>query len=304
MNFINDRFKVSLEMARGGADEDILIGKSTSVSGYIDPYIVVGDESFRLRIKYPSSFDVYDVIEEKVIGSSSAYDNISIKKCKSDYFNKMILSLERKEKGNGLYYLDIDTLPNPKMLYEAYCELYGYFIRVGRDGNINKIHISEGLEFLYPSDDLFPDYIYPRSSAHETYDMSMYSRCYYDDYESTVFNGVVLDFIPIGSTDGIKKHIEYMISDFENGQYYNLNDNYIIQNCAIDQSLVGEFMPIIGSEVETIKYMPFNMDAVGLPYIEAGDRIQVLTADGGFTSIIMSRTLSGIQSLIDTFEAN
>lgn len=95
-----------------------------------------------------------------------------------------------------------------------------------------------------------------------------------------------------------------MISDFEDGQYYNLNDNYIIQNCAIDQSLVGEFMPIIGSEVETIKYMPFNMDAVGLPYIEAGDRIQVLTADGGFTSIVMSRTLSGIQALRDTFEAN
>ena len=50
-------------------------------------------------------------------------------------------------------------------------------------------------------------------------------------------------------------------------------------------------------------YAPSEVHAVGLPYVECGDRISLLTKEGGIETFVFSRTLSGIQSLVDSYES-
>ena len=45
------------------------------------------------------------------------------------------------------------------------------------------------------------------------------------------------------------------------------------------------------------------LNCVGLPWIETGDRIVVMTQTGGFESFIFERHLKGIQALKDEFES-
>lgn len=298
---ISNSLYACLSPTKAAGDTEIIIGRTTEIDEYIDPYLIIGDESLRFKIKYASHFSVKNNISDDVIGVCTAYVP-KIEKVTSDYFDKMIMAVERKEKGNGFYFIDNDALPDPKMLYESFCELYGYFLKIDRHGELQKIHLSS-LETLYPSDMVYPRDIYPQKSVNEIYDMSMYHRCYYDE-DNVFYNGIVFDYMRKGDTDGKKMHVDHYFDNYDDGKLYELNNNYIIQNAVIDQSFVGEFTPILANEVDRLKYMPFTINAIGLPHVEAGDSIQVLTSDGGFTSIVMNRTLSGIQALRDNMEAN
>ena len=41
---------------------------------------------------------------------------------------------------------------------------------------------------------------------------------------------------------------------------------------------------------------------VGLPYLEAGDVLQIITPTESFHTVMLRRTVKGIQSLTDTVE--
>lgn len=57
--------------------------------------------------------------------------------------------------------------------------------------------------------------------------------------------------------------------------------------------------------VEGITYRPLSVSTFGMPWVEAGDRIAVVTEDGStITTIVQSRTLSGTSSLRDEFTTN
>ena len=66
---------------------------------------------------------------------------------------------------------------------------------------------------------------------------------------------------------------------------------------------VAALCEYMAEKISHIKYTPCSVTAKGLPWIEAGDTIDVLTKKGGFESIILRRTLSGIQGLVDDIEA-
>ncbi|MCM1245976.1 MAG: hypothetical protein NC293_10080 [Roseburia sp.] len=57
--------------------------------------------------------------------------------------------------------------------------------------------------------------------------------------------------------------------------------------------------------IKGITYQPLSVSTFGMPWIEAGDRIAVVTEDGNtITTIIQNRTLSGTSSLRDEFTTN
>ena len=66
---------------------------------------------------------------------------------------------------------------------------------------------------------------------------------------------------------------------------------------------VSEMLVNMYSRISNMKYTPHLTKALGMPWIEVGDRIGLLTTSGGIESFIYRRTLKGIQVLDDTYEA-
>lgn len=85
----------------------------------------------------------------------------------------------------------------------------------------------------------------------------------------------------------------------------DLSDNYIINNFKFDDTFISNVVRKCLDNIIDISYMPCEIDLKGLPYAQAGDSFCVTTTTGeGFVSIILSRTLSGINSLKDRYTSN
>ena len=55
--------------------------------------------------------------------------------------------------------------------------------------------------------------------------------------------------------------------------------------------------------VAGISYRPVEIEMKGIPYMEAGDVITVLTRTGGVEAFVFRRTLKGINTMRDSIEA-
>ena len=84
---------------------------------------------------------------------------------------------------------------------------------------------------------------------------------------------------------------------------YDLSQNALIQDYPWVSSDIQEILEVIAYELEEVQYYPTEMTMIGLPYLEAGDTIQIITPNDSFSTIILRRTLKGIQALHDTIEA-
>ena len=87
---------------------------------------------------------------------------------------------------------------------------------------------------------------------------------------------------------------------------YVIKDNIFL--CAeeamydVGSVLDGIFGPMY-LQISNMGYVPNVTEALGMPWIECGDRIGILTFSSGFESFVFRRTLKGIQLLIDTYES-
>lgn len=94
---------------------------------------------------------------------------------------------------------------------------------------------------------------------------------------------------------------EYVVE--ENVASYDMSSNYFISNEGHPQDYIQKIMERIAPEIAGTQYTPSNIECIGQPYIEAGDWVTVVTERNGFDSLILSRTLRGIQSLKDSYES-
>lgn len=83
---------------------------------------------------------------------------------------------------------------------------------------------------------------------------------------------------------------------------YSLANNYILQNTQIEESVLAKLLEEMASNVKDAFYLPCEIELQGLPYLESGDAIQI-DSEIGFQTIVMRRTMNGIQSLIDEIES-
>jgi hypothetical protein len=67
---------------------------------------------------------------------------------------------------------------------------------------------------------------------------------------------------------------------------------------------VSELLENMYLRISNMSYTPHLTHALGLPWMEVGDRVGLLTENGGIESFIYRRTLKGIQLLSDTYEAS
>ena len=67
---------------------------------------------------------------------------------------------------------------------------------------------------------------------------------------------------------------------------------------------VSEMIENMWYRISNMGYVSNVTQALGMPWIECGDRIGILTMTGGAETFVFRRTLKGIQLLKDTYESN
>ena len=175
-------------------------------------------------------------------------------------------------------------------LTDGYTEIHGQFRRAGRNGNAEYISISKAS---------------PVSMTPEEY-----SELWWDEYDIEPVGTVTATY---NDVDAGQEQTVVFPSGTGQSQYL-MNDNYFLKNLNVSESsltgqtldeyvlslLESNFIP----KLSDIAFTPVTLDAIGLPYLEAGDYLEIDNADGGTVgTYILTRTISGIQTLTDSIES-
>lgn len=154
---------------------------------------------------------------------------------------------------------------------------------------------------LYPSETLYPGDLYPGESS-DVLSGGLYTHAVYDDGAIEPYGKIIAHY---KTTDKKGNTVDavYEYKFREDGTTYNLNSNWILQNCIFSEEEVANLCEYMAENIRHITYTPCEVATKGLPWIEAGDTLEILTKKGGFESFVLRRTLSGIQGLIDDIES-
>lgn len=183
------------------------------------------------------------------------------------------------------------------MMLKWMCEIHGGFGRMDRNGRFKVTTLqSSG---LYPDEDRYPDVdLYPENGNASSVALGISDEDPRAEYITAKFEEYMTKYIT-----GINVRTE----DDDVGCTVGTTENpYIISgNALLFGKTAAELNPIAENILNVIKdiiYRPNTTELIGLPYVEVGDVYSVEKEDV-VESYVLSRTLSGIQMLRDTYEA-
>lgn len=193
-----------------------------------------------------------------------------------------------------------------KDVVRSLLEVNGCFFHMNRYGKPEIIYASKA--GLYPSEKLYPrEDLYPRGMNGPLLSMNKYISMECDDYvvenygkiqiktQGRVKNGEsICSYEYIGNPDGKNTYIiEDNIFYCAEGTVYEYGS----------QPEVDEMLKNLFDKISNLTYTPHTTKLRGLPFMECGDRVNLITKTGGIESFIFRRTLKGIHALMDTYEA-
>ena len=180
--------------------------------------------------------------------------------------------------GTGYSYANAFSWKNA---VDGLLELNAQFGRFARDGEFERIEIDRSNPI--------------QISASE------YSEVWWDDYS---IDGVGLITYRFGNNDTVA----YSIG--AGGSEYDMTSNYLLEHYVTDdtETAIGQIQALLDSyfvpKLDDLRYLPADGEMIGLPYLEAGDYIEIASGSGEtIGTYILSRTISGIQNLTDSIES-
>lgn len=187
-------------------------------------------------------------------------------------------------------------------------EVCGCFFRLSREKGLPEFVYCTRYG-LYPSETLYPaDDLYPRDSVDgELLPLGRYVSLVSDEYR--VHNYARIQILKNDKSNDTKSVCEWeYVGDRHGDNTYIIDDN--IFYCADAMTYDYDNMPEVSymleqmfTAINNMGYVPNTVTALGMPWVECGDRIGLLTLTSGVDSFIFRRTLSGIQMLMDNYEA-
>lgn len=210
-------------------------------------------------------------------------ESISLKKFRESFF-KFIKSNQFTFKCN----VETVQLPNDNMLLKkgvdgdsltggtvlkSICEINGCFGHIKRNGNFS--------------------YLTLKSDIVKEYDYTQYTEYYPKDYYTDLISRVQIKY----SDDSA--YGEYGTGD----NVYSITGNFLL--FGLDEGQLRQIAKNIYETISGITYCPvetFNLINAD-PCVEVGDYIKVTTTAGSFNTYVLSRTISGIQGMFDSFVA-
>lgn len=222
--------------------------------------------------------------------------------------------------GFAVYDIDLKSIDYADYV-ESWAELNALFGSYWRSNSFSFRNINELLG-RYPKETLYPnESIYPQDPNGGVLFKSSYISASYNDiivkydrisvsYEDLSGN---TQSVYIQLVDDIKNKPETIsdtnicsyINNYNPDEYttYSLGYNTLIQNGRYTIDMIYKILTTLGLELKKIQYMPADIEAQGMPWLEAGDAIGIETKDGGIVTYILRRTLNGIWFLKDNFES-
>lgn len=223
-----------------------------------------------------------------------------------DYYTQDII-YKRAKVADGSVYSCEDVDVDFGNLVTACMELNGMFGKASRNGGMAFFSINDNFK-IYPSDILYPsDDLYIRTPNGGNVEPSTYIDAWYDESFTKPFEAVSVTYL---NADGEEITTTHRIVDENaegynsvNYQTYSLSDNYLIQNGTFTDDAITAILERVASNIKDVCYMPADIDLAGMPWLETGDVVSIVTSDGTVDTIILRRTLKGILSLMDNFES-
>lgn len=82
---------------------------------------------------------------------------------------------------------------------------------------------------------------------------------------------------------------------------YDMSDNWLFRNLIWSETNVNSFANNMIAKMKNISWVPFDMDCIGMPYVECGDMIEVVSGDISYNTYVLERNMKGIQRLTDSY---
>lgn len=304
--FREDRMGTYSQIAIDSSIDDALNKLNEILAGMIKPRTVFAFDGLdRADGVLPEKVTFYNMEE---VGRTEGVQTISHLITEVPIYNDNESWGVYSSTGSGKYQttivLDLNEMLSdefPRKYVESFCELSGGFGKTSRTTNQFQIIYPTQSIGLYPSPTLFPSQTtFPRTDPSILITRDMYPQAWYDDEPTKKYSAVTCTYKNASDEEVTARYeiVEDATSDY---QEYDISDNYIVENSIFTASQMDEILANIGLNIKDIQYYPSEVQCVGLPFVEVGDTIKVLTADGGFNSIVLSRTLSGINALMDNY---
>lgn len=181
---------------------------------------------------------------------------------------------------------------------QAICELNGCFGHMDKTGRLKYQFLNKsGLypsEILIPSDELFPGDL---SDSENTEQIAFYkqSETTYEDYVTQTINRV-----QIRQEEGDIGAL--YPNDTGGSNTYVVEGNFLVYGKSADD--LATIASSVYDQISGISYRPCKIVTAGLPWVEVGDGLVCYTSDDVIETYCLKRTISGIQGMMDTFEAS
>ena len=199
----------------------------------------------------------------------------------------------------------IDTTVTARDIIRSLIEVCGAFFKLDRNGKTKFLYMTKA--GLYPSNDLYPeDTLFPLATSGTTATTEDYMSMECEDYAVTNYGRIQI--IKQDQDNANRNVVQWEYKGSEQRNTYLIEDNIFYSNPELEYEFdampeVYEMLVNMYERISGLGYTPHTTQSRGLPFAETGDRIIVLTETGGIETFIFRRTLHGIHSLRDTYEA-
>ena len=191
--------------------------------------------------------------------------------------------------------------------FQDYTELLGEFFTLDRTGAPRIVNIKQQFGLL-PNTNLYPDPdLYPEGVTGGKLLPNDYQSCWYDDKYSRLYGKITVKYKDTNNVDQVYDHYINgfgMNDDPKSYQTYDLSQNSIFSYWLWSAADIADVCSVIANNLEGVRYMPVDFVGRGLPYVEAGDTFEILTkSNDSITTIVLNRTITGEQTLTDSYKS-
>lgn len=191
--------------------------------------------------------------------------------------------------------------------FQEELETKGVFGTLKKDGSFALINIKQQFG-LNPSGALYPgNNVYPEGVTGGKLLPEDYQSCWYDDDYTLPYGAVACSYKDSNNDDF--QYVLYLNGFDENTdtktyKTYDLNNNDYIKSNIWTEAQIQAICATIAANLDGVRYMPVDFVGRGLPYVEAGDTFEILTkSNDSITTIVLNRTLTGEQTLTDSYKS-
>lgn len=282
---LKDKWLSVSEVLNDNADSPFVFGRYKVYSDTPS-----GDRNYRNIVAYDA---MHDIINTNVAAWYEALTfPMSQKEFRDSFFEFLGIEQEIVDLIHDNMVIDKTieaTSISGKDILTSICELNGVFGHINRNGKFEYVALAKSKDYLYPSYELYPSgTVYPINYA---ISQSIYYSCEYEDFETKFISKLQ-----------IKQEENDVGTIVGNGtNCYVIEDNLLVYGKSADE--MQEIAEKLYDKIEGINYRPFKAKLKGNPCLVVGDIVKFHTKKKTVDSYILERTLKGIQSLKDTFEA-